>query len=372
MDGLAGASADLAVVFCSPEHAAAEGAWTRLRARVPGAVVVGCSAESCIGGGVEVEEGPGLALALAHLPGVAVHPFPLTPEAVSAAGGDPARWRSLVGIDPAATPAFVLLGDPFTGDTEAVLRGLSLAYPVAALVGGLASGGQQVGENLLILGERSASAGYVGLALHGDVVVDTIVAQGCRPIGEPMFVTRCAENMIYELDGRPPLELLSELVAASTDRELALFETSLFVGVQMDAARAELGRGDFLVRNVVGADRDAGALAIGARVSEGQVVQFQLRDGDAASEDLQTRLEDHTARQPAAEAALLFSCLGRGRVMYGLPNHDSDALRRHLGDIPVAGFFGNGEIGPVEGQPFLHGYTSAIAIFRRRDASRTR
>lgn len=161
IDALSGASIDLAFAFFTPEHAVEGRAWERLRERLAGAVLLGCSAASCIGGGVEVEEGPSFALVLAHLPGVSLHPFRLSREGVSGAALDPARWRALVGVgsaDPlealetAETPAFVLLGDPFTGDTEAVLRGLTAAYPGAVQVGGLSSGRDQSAGNVLAFG----------------------------------------------------------------------------------------------------------------------------------------------------------------------------------------------------------------------------
>ena len=206
----------------------------------------------------------------------------------------------------------------------------------------------------------------MGLALAGNVIIDTVVAQGCRPIGQPMFVTRSQQNVIFEIDGRPPLEILNELAADANERELGLLQTSLFIGLRMHPESVELGRGDFLIRNVVGLDRDTGALAIGAQIESTHVVQFHIRDGETAAEDLGLGLSQHRDSHPEAASALLFSCLGRGRGMYGVENHDSDAFRRIAGDVSVSGFFCNGEIGPVEGRVFLHGYTSSFGIFRPR------
>ena len=263
----------------------------------------------------------------------------------------------------------MLLGEPFTGDSEAVIQGLGRGYPGCVQIGGLASGADRPGGNRLFLGSECLTEGFAGVALTGNVVVDTVVAQGCRPIGQPMFVTRCRDNLLLEVDGRPPSEVLSELYAEADARERALFQSSLFIGMQMHADKLELGRGDFLVRNLLGADPETGSLAVSVHLQETQVVQFQLRDGITASEDLEAHLGSYAEQDPRTEAsgALLFSCLGRGRTMYGVANHDSDAFRRHLGDVPIAGFFCNGEIGPVEGRTFLHGYTSAFAIFRPRD-----
>jgi small ligand-binding sensory domain FIST len=356
---------DLAFVFLSPQHIArAGGVLEVLAERFPGAVLVGCSAQSCIGGGVEVEEGPSLSLTLAHMPDVSLHPFHVAPEALAQAAQGTGQRLDITGVRPDDEPGFILLGDPSTGDTEALIRGLEVAYPGAVQIGGLASGARQPGGDVLLLQDRVLSQGYVGLALAGNVVIDTVVAQGCRPIGQPMFVTRSEKNLIFEIDGRPPLEVLNELAAEASERELLLLQTSLFIGVQMNPERVELGRGDFLVRNVLGTDRDTGALAIGTLVEDTQVVQFQIRDGETAAEDVSLGLSQHRDNHPEAASALLFSCLGRGRGMYGVENYDSDAFRRIAGDVSVSGFFCNGEIGPVEGRTFLHGYTSAFGIFR--------
>jgi len=360
-------SADLVFCFFSPHHvAAARDVAAQLGRHFPGAVVLGCSAQSCIGGAVEVEEGPSLSLTLANLPGVSLQAFHVSAGALAALGADSAGWQEIAGVGPGARPAFVLLGDPFSGNTEAVIGGLEAAYPGAVQVGGLASGGQSPGESVLLLRDRVINEGFIGLALTGDVEIDTVVAQGCRPIGQPMFITRSAQNVIFEVDGRPPMTVLDELAENASERELRLFQTSLFVGLQMNPEQVELGRGDFLVRNVIGGDRETGALVVGAVVKDTQVVQFQLRDGVTAAEDLEIGLSRQADKNVQASGALLFSCLGRGRGMYGSENHDTAALQRILGDISVSGFFCNGEIGPVQGRTFLHGYTSAFGIFRPR------
>ena len=356
---------ELVLLFLSSQHTPAALRVAEVLAdRFPDAVRIGCSGNSCIGGGVEVEDGPSISLTLAHLPDVSLHPFHVSPQTLATAEEGATDWGKIVGVDSDAQPAFVVLGDPFTGDSERLIRGLELAYPGAVQIGGLASGGQQPGSDVLLLGDRILSEGHVGLSLTGDVVIDTVVAQGCRPIGEPMFVTRCDQNVIFEVDGRPPLEVLNELAAKANERERRLLQTSLFIGLQMDRERAELGRGDFLVRNITGADPESGSLAIGALVRETWVVQFQLRDGETAAEDLKLRLSEYRSDLRRARSALLFSCLGRGRHIYDSENHDSNLLKRYLGDVSVSGFFCNGEIGPVEGRTFLHGYTSAFGIFR--------
>jgi len=191
------------------------------------------------------------------------------------------------------------------------------------------------------------------------------VAQGCRPIGEPMFVTRCRDNLLLALDGRPPREVLQGLHSRLAGRDRQLIRESLFLGVAMRDAASEYRQGDFLIRNVMGIDPSSGALAVGASLRENEIVQFHLRDARTSAEDLDCLLSRHQ-QEPRALGSFLFSCLGRGLHLYGRPNHDADAFRRHLGEVPLGGFFCNGEIGPVQGTTFLHGYTSSFGLFRPR------
>jgi small ligand-binding sensory domain FIST len=287
-------SVDLVLLFLSSHHIAhALVALDLLTEQFPGATILGCSANSVIGAGEEIEDGPGVSLTLAHLPGVTLSPFHISRETLVRAGRNAAAWRSIVAAGPDEPSAFLLLGDPFTGDSEELIGGIELACPGAIQIGGLASGSREPGGNLLLLDDKVLSEGYVGIGLGGDFQIDTVIAQGCRPIGEPMFITRCDQNIILEVDGRPPFEVVNELFAKANERERSLFQTSLFVGVQMNPQRAEIGRGDFLIRNVVGGDSESGAMAIGSLVEQNQVVQFQLRDGETAAEDLNLRLTDY-------------------------------------------------------------------------------
>jgi small ligand-binding sensory domain FIST len=274
----------------------------------------------------------------------------------------------LVHVPAASRPHFVLLPDPFTFDPEPLLRGLDRAFPASTKIGGLASGGHQPGANALFLGRRVHRGGLVGVALSGDVEVDTIVAQGCRPIGEPMFVTGCDRNVIRTLDGRPPLEVLQELYDASSERDRELFGRSLFVGVVMREAEESYRQGDFLIRNILGIDDRTGGMAVGALVHEGMVIQCHLRDAQTSAADVRQMLGRYADQPPPTPPAgsLLFACLGRGAGLYGTADFDSTEFRRQMGDVPLGGFFCNGEIGPVQGRAFLHGYTSAFAVFRHR------
>lgn len=363
---LDGATPDLVVAFVSPHHAAGFGRLPKLVEAEMGGLLLGCSAGGVIGGGHEIEQRPGVSLTAATLPGVTIRPFHLETDALPSPDADAARWRTLVGVDADSQPHFVVLPDPFTFDAESLVRGLDLAYPAANIIGGIASGGREPGENALFLGDRVHQHGAVGVALSGDLTVDTIVAQGCRPIGEPMFVTSCDRNIVRGLDGRPPLEVLRDLHERLDERDRQLARHSLFLGIVMKEDRQEYRQGDFLIRNLLGIDPKSGALAVGALLDENAVVQFHLRDARTSAHDLEEMLRIYQRAEltPPPRGSLLFSCLGRGRFLYGAPDHDSAAFRSHLGDIPLGGFFCNGEIGPVHGTTFLHGYTSAFGLFR--------
>jgi small ligand-binding sensory domain FIST len=327
---------------------------------------LGCSGGGVIGGGEEVERAPAVTLVAARLPDVRLTPFHVT-DPLPDLDGPPDAWEHLVGVSAGEEPQFVLLADPFSVRAEALLAGLDYAFPNSSKIGGLASGGTSPGLNTLFIDEGVFSDGAAGVALSGNVALDTVVAQGCRPVGELMRVTGCDGNLLYELDGRPALEVLQELFAALDERDRHLASTALFVGVLMDEFREEPRVGDFLIRNLIGVDPRRGAVAVGEHLQEGMRVRFHLRDAETSAADLHAMLKGYEKASPEAanpSGALLFSCLGRGEGLYGRPNFDTGVFREHLGDVPVAGFFCNGEIGPVGGATFLHGYTSSFGLFR--------
>lgn len=348
---------DLAIVFASP--ALAKDVARRI-ADVPAATVIGCSGAGIIGDAHEIEDRPAVSVTAAELPGVTCTAFRVEPDALPA---DAAAWQARIGVDDPA--GLMVLVDPFT-NAQAVIDGLDAAFPRAQKFGGLVSGGRIPGSDWLFAHGDAFRTGAVGVAFSGDVAIDTIVAQGCRPIGAPMVVTRGEANLILELDGKPPLDVLQALHDSLDARERGLFRHSLFVGVEMTDSLVH-HEGELLVRNILGLDPDANVLAVAARLRPYQVIRFLLRDASAATQDLVRMLERHrAARRGGCDGALLFSCLGRGAHLFGEPDHDSRLFRDHLGDVAVGGFFCNGEIGPVGGTTFLHGYTSSFALFRGR------
>ena len=202
------------------------------------------------------------------------------------------------------------------------------------------------------------------MAISGGVVVRTLVSQGCRPIGRPIIVTRADRNLIRELGRRPSLEVLRELFEELPTEDQERVESGLHIGRVINEYQDTFGRGDFLVRNVMGAD-DTGGIAINDMVRVGQTVQFHVRDAETADEDLRSMVEGERLDRPATRVAgaLLFSCNGRGTRLFPGPDHDVGVLRERYGPVPVAGFFAMGEIGPIGGQNFVHGYTASIVLF---------
>jgi len=367
--GLSGRSADLAFVFFSPHHSAsAELIVSRIRARLRPTVLLGCSAESVIGDAQEVEGRPALCLWVGHLPGVTLTPFHL--EYVEA--GDGVRitgWPdTMPGLD--HNPSFLVLAEPFTtAPAEAFLEDLATRYPGAVAIGGMASGAQKPGANRLLFNDTVVDSGVVGVAVTGAVGIRTVVSQGCRQIGDRFMITQADQNVIHELSGKPALDRLREVFSLLSPAEQRQAERALHLGIVIDEHKDQFERGDFLIRNLVGVDQKTGSLAVAEYVRVGQTVQFQIRDVASAIEDLRALLAGERTAPSAGTpiGALLFSCNGRGQRFFRTPHHDVTALREHMYGIPVGGFFAMGEIGPVGGNNFLHGYTASIALFCKND-----
>jgi len=269
--------------------------------------------------------------------------------------------------------SFLLLADPFTTPMREVLGLLDERYPGAKAIGGLAGGGQGEGENRLVFHGEVLTGGLVGVRLSGPVDIRPVISQGCRLVGERFVVTKAEHNLIHELGGVPALERLQAVFESLPEEDRRHAHRALHLGIAIDEHRDRFERGDFLVRNLVGADQTTGSVAVGDIVQEGQTVQFQLRDARSASADLNVLLAtDLAAHRRPPLGALVFSCCGRGRGLFGTPNHDAAAMADRLGSIPVSGFFAQGEIGPVGGRNFLHGYTASMALFAERDSTNTR
>jgi small ligand-binding sensory domain FIST len=370
-EGLDSSTPDLVTVFVGSayrEHFVR--AHRAVLERFAGAKVIGCSAAGVVGGGREIEDAPAIALTAAVLPDVELQPFHLEPDEVPPRDSSDEVWRHCIGLPRDAEPTLVLLPDPHSCRVSDLLAGLDAAFPGAVKIGGLASGASSPGQTALYAGSEAHGTGVVGLALWGNVECDTIVAQGCRPVGVPMFVTRGEGNVIAELDGRRPAEILQELYDQLPEEDQQLMRFSLFLGLVMSEGQEVYRQGDFLVRNIVGLDGQTGAIAVGAEIQPNRVVQFHLRDAATSAADLEALLGRYVAddrHRPAG--GLMFSCVGRGDGLYGQPNHDTAMFHRIVGPVPLGGFFSSGEIGPVHGRTHLHGYTSSFGLFRPRHAN---
>ena len=362
------ASPDLAVLFASAgyEHGFPDLLQRTHQALQP-RVLIGCSGQGVIGPSTEVEGEPALTLLTLSLPDAMLAPRHVSQAELQQCDSADAT-RELLGVPLDDVSTWILLADPFTLDAEGLLAVLSVAYPGVPLLGGMASGDQENRRTHLFLDGRVHTDGALALAVGGPVKIRSIVSQGCNPIGRPWTITGAQNQIISSIAGRPALEVLTETIEQLPAEERQRAQQNLLIGLAMDEYREDFGRGDFLIRNLLGADRESGAIAVSALPREGQTLQFQVRDAQAADEDLRLLLnQEKMAALSGGEpvAALLWSCNGRGQGLFGSPDHDAKAIADALGPIPLAGFFCNGEIGPVGSENYLHGFTASIAFFSK-------
>ena len=325
-------------------------------------LLAGCSGHGLVGTSIEREGRPGFSLMLLHLPDAVVRPVHLTSDQAESVTG-PAAWHKLTGVTPESVKGWFVLANPFDFPIERWIHQWNEAYPGTPTFGGLASGDPTANEAWVFLdGERVEGA--VALALGGAISIDIVVSQGCKPIGDPYTITGVDHNILYTLGSQPAYKILDGAFQALTDSEKEKARNNLFAGLAMSEYVEEFKRGDFVVRNIIAADPSTGAVAIAANPRVGQTLQYQLRDADDASADLDRRLAAKQAELGNALplAAFLCTCNGRGEDLFGATHHDARAVARHFPGLPTVGFFANGEIGPVGTTTYLHGYTASIAL----------
>ncbi len=353
-------SPDIAFLFASyhhseryPEIVAA------VHERLSPGILLGCSGQAVITTGREIEGRPGITILTLSLPGAELALRPVAAADLDA--GTP--LTDLLG-PPEGVNAWVLLSDPFTIDTERLVAALAESYPETPILGGMASAFPGGRSAYLFEGADVAAGGALLLAVGGAWTVHPVVSQGAAPIGESWTITEAERNVVVGVGGRPALDVLMETLRALPAETQNRAGRNLLAGLAMNEYADELGRGDFLIRNLLGVDRERGAIAINDNVRVGQTLQFQLRDAEAATEELNALL-DQAREAMGGEAAggLLCACNGRGQGMFGAPDHDAAAVAERLGPLPIAGLFCNGEIGPVGGTPFVHGFTASLALF---------
>lgn len=354
LEAFDGEQSDLVVLFASAHHVGVfDDVASAIERLLLPRVLIGATASSVIGAR-EVEAGPALSVWAARFPDARLTPLALeleqTPDGTAVTG-----WP-VEPVPPDTT--LLLLLDPFSFPVDSFLTRLGHDVPGLRVIGGVASAGNRAGTNRLVVDHEIRSDGAVGVLLDGTVDVRAVVSQGCRPIGRPYTVTDAEANVVRELGGRSALERLRELAGDASEEDRALMGRGLHLGLAVDEHRAEFRRGDFLVRRLLGGDERTGSLAVGDHLEVGRTVQFQVRDATAADEDLRELLAGMQA-----DAALLFTCNGRGVHLFGAPDHDAALVETLLGPIPLAGAFCAGEIGPVGSRSFLHGFTASLALF---------
>jgi small ligand-binding sensory domain FIST len=359
---------DLGLVFISPRlFASVPSILEIIRVHGQVSLLAGCSSASLIAGGDEIEEGAGLVLGLYALPGARLHAVRFTQEQVEESSG-PAYWQHENGIGPEETNGWLCFADPFRLDAETWLRGWNEAYAPLPILGGLASGDPSAQSTQVYLDGEMFEEGGVAISVGGEVALESVISQGCAPVGETWTITRAERNLIHEIGNRPAYEVLAETYNNLSPQDQKQAQGNLFVGLVVNEYLDEFHRGDFLIRNLMGADPNTGTIAVGAYPRPGQTMQFQCRAASTGTEDIMALL--HRAKNRLAGKAIyggcLCSCNGRGHRLFGQPNHDARHVQEQLGPLGLAGFFCNGEIGPVGEKNFLHGYTASLALFVKK------
>ncbi len=335
-----------------------------IRQRVDIRNFMACTCAGIIGSHMELEGEVGASLFLANMPKTEVSPFYISQDELEAMQ-TPQHFYEKLGVKPDQKPVFLVLPDPFQVDLNRFMDGMNTAYKSAPIVGGLASGSARAEGNTLYQNGNTYHQGIIGFTLTGDITVDTIVSQGCRPVGETYIVTRAQDNVIHEVAGKPVLEVIKSVFQGLPEHDRLMAQQALLIGVVMDEYKHPLKRGDFLIRSVIGIDQSAGSIVIGDSIRTGQTIQLHVRDAKAAEEDLNALLEIYKEENEGVspQGAFVFSCNGRGTGLFQEPNHDIKIIQKHLGPIPAAGFFCSGEIGPIGGTNFIHGFTDSIVVF---------
>ncbi len=328
------------------------------------AVCIGCNVSGVIGAGDEAEASPSMSVIAGVLPGVEVAPLRFEPDVHDHCDFD---WTEQFSGETEDSPHFLILSEPSSFETEELLAALDRAFPDSAKFGGLVSGAGQGAGNKLILEGHIFEDGAIGLAFSGDLEVDTVLAQACRPIGEPLIVTDHTQNIIHRFDRGNPMEVFRNLVHELEGEERELAQHSMFVGIGVESNGSEYRPGDFVIRNIVGFNPKTGDLAVAAPIEDLDVLQFHLMDPRTSSHEFERVVDEFAANKSGSEhsrGALLFSGTTRREDHEQKASHESEHLRERLGQLPIGGFFSEGEIAPVGRKTCLHGYASLVAVFR--------
>jgi len=358
----------LGLVFMSPKffpHAPATLEILRVHARIP--LLAGCSSTSLVAGAREIENATGIVLALYSLPGAELKGFRFTQKQVEEADGA-AYWPLETGMESKRSNGWLVFIDPFHLDSESWIRSWNAAYAPSPTFGGLASGIFSDQTTQVYLNGDVFEEGGVAVSVGGDVKLSGVISQGCTPIGETWTLTRVEHNLIHQIANRPAYAVLAETVQQLSAADQQKSRGNLFIGLVVNEYLEDFHRGDFLVRQLIGGDPNSGVLAVGALPRAGQTMQFHRRDAAAATEDMGELLK-RTKKNLGVTmiyGGCLCCCNGRGQNLFGTPNHDAELVQNEFGPLGLAGFYGNGEIGPVGEKNYLHGFTASLALFVKK------
>ncbi|HTI15302.1 MAG TPA: FIST N-terminal domain-containing protein [Dictyobacter sp.] len=362
-------TADVVFVFLSSEYEPHYGEIiTRIRKELGNPILLGCSGQGIIGTDQELEDLPSLSLLTLSLPDAVLRPVRLTQQLVETCI-HPDEWRQQLGIKQEEIHGWLVFADPFQMDCEGLIEGLATAYPDVPLLGGLASGDIEGRYTHVFLNDDVYDDGGVALAIGGPYTLLPLVSQGCEPIGEPWTITKVMDNGLVEgISNRSAYEMLLRTFDSLNTELQKRAQRNLLVGLAADEYQDSFHRGSFLIRQLLGVDRRTGSLALAALPRVGQTIQFQMRDAVSADLDLRELMQSVKLKlgEKRPLAGILCTCNGRGVGMFGVPDHDAGVIARELGQIPLAGLFCNGEIGPIGKKSFLHGFTACLALFIRQ------
>ena len=356
-----GGEPDVVILFVSPHfQPELQEIAAVLQTHICARHMLGCIGDSIASDGQEIEGDPAIAVWAARLPTTMLESAHLKFERTADGGriaGWPVSWPSPLPAD----SVLLVLGAPFSFPPDLLLAQLENDHPAVPVIGGMASGFHEPEKNHVLLGDAVHVDGAVVLLIQGEVSLKTVVSQGCRPIDKRFVITKVERNVILELGGKPAIDVLEAVFASLPTSEQESMRQGFHLGRVVSEYQDEYAMGDFIIRNVVGLDTDQEGIVVADYFKVGQTVQFHLRDEESADHELRQLLKQTDTM--TAQAALLFTCNGRGTRMFAEPHHDTGVIKECLGEIPLAGFFAQGEIGPVGEKNFVHGFTASVLIF---------
>ncbi|MCA8983812.1 MAG: FIST N-terminal domain-containing protein [Planctomycetaceae bacterium] len=359
---LQGSTPELTFLFVTHHHEESFATLSgQIQNRLNSRHLIGCTTEAIVAEDKELEEQPGLVIWILADSHSILQPFHLQFQREAdqiVCFGHPDKEDLAV-----EHGAVFLFCEPYSCSPQIALPQL-LESQGLPIFGGVASGGIGPGENCLFLDGERIDHGAVGLVYRSTHKIRQIVSQGCRPIGHTFVVTKAEKNILYELGGLPAMQQFREMFRDLSPEDQERVRQGPHLGVVTNEYKGQFDRGDFLVSNVLGSDPETGAIAVSQGVRVGRTVQFHVRDAVTADEDLNLLIQQDKQHHSAeVRGGLVFTCNGRGQKLFGTPHHDISAIRAAYGQIPLAGFFAQGEIGPLGERSYLHGFTTSVALF---------